>query len=97
MTVHHLVLLELKDELSATQEAEVFAKLDGLLRQIPGVMDVKAGKNFTNRAPNVTHATLVTMKDKETLSGYGPHPKHVEVQGILKPYLKSLSVVDFET
>lgn len=96
MTIHHLVLLDL-NELSTAQEVEVFAKFDGLLRQIPGVIDFKIGRNFTNRAPNVTHAAIVTMKDKESLAGYGPHPKHVEVQGILKLYVKSMSVVDFET
>ena len=96
MTVHHMVMLELDGGLSDTQATEMFAKTGALLRQIPGVVDVKSGRNFTTRAPNVTHATIVTMKDKQALAGYGPHPKHVEVQAILKPHLKSLSVVDFE-
>lgn len=96
MTIHHLVLLEL-NELSAALEAEVFVRLDGLLRQIPGVIDVKTGRNFSDRTPNISRALVVTMKDKQSLAGYGPHPKHVEGQGILKPYVKSLSVVDFET
>ena len=97
MSVHHVVLLELRHELSAAQETEMFVKIAGLLKQIPGVTDIKAGKNFTERAPNVTHAVIVTMKDKEALAGYGPHPKHVAVQAILKPHRKSLLVADFET
>ena len=97
MTVHHLVLLDLDGGLSDAQAAELFERSAGLLKQIPGVMDVKSGKNFTSRAPNVTHGLIVTMKDKDTLAGYGPHPKHVEVQGMLKPHLKNISVVDFET
>ena len=96
MTILHLVLFDLKDEFSGTLEAELFAKTDALLKQIPGVIDIKSGRNFTTRAPNVTHASVMTMKDKESLAGYGPHPKHVEVQGMLKPYLKGLSVVDIE-
>lgn len=96
MTIHHIVLLEFNDKLSDAQELEMFVRIDGLLRQIPGVIEVKGGKNFTDRAPNVSRAVIVTLKNKEALSGYGPHPKHIEAQGILKPYLKSLSVVDFE-
>ncbi|MSQ70136.1 MAG: Dabb family protein [Betaproteobacteria bacterium] len=96
MTILHLVLFDLKDEFSGALEAELFAKTDALLKQIPGVIDIKSGRNFSTRAPNVTHASVMTMKDKESLAGYGPHPNHVEVQGMLKPYLKGLSVVDIE-
>jgi Stress responsive A/B Barrel Domain len=59
-------------------------------------MDVKAGSNFTDRAPNITHGTLVTLKDKQALAGYGPHPNRVEVLGMLKPHLKSIMAVDVE-
>lgn len=97
MTVHHMVLLDLDAGLSDVQATEMFGKIAGLLKQVPGVVDVKSGKNFTTRAPNVTHAVIVTLKDKQALAGYGPHPKHVEVQGILKPHLKNISVVDIET
>ncbi len=96
MTVHHMVWLELDGGLSDAQATEMFGKVAGLLKQIPGVMEVKAGRNFTARAPNITHATLVTLKDKQALAGYGPHPKHVEVQGLLKPHLKNIMVVDFD-
>jgi hypothetical protein len=94
MTVHHMVWLELDAGLSDAQVTEMFDKVAALLKQIPGVLDVKAGRNFTDRAPNITHATLVTLKDKQSLAGYGPHPKHVEAQGLLKPHVKQLLVVD---
>lgn len=55
------------------------------------------GQELASRASNVTHAAIVTLKDRQSLAGYGPHPNHVEVQQILKPHLKSLSVVDIET
>ncbi len=96
MTVLHLVLLEMKEELSNDLAAELFAKTDAMLKQIPGVIDVKSGRNFTTRSPNVTHASIMTMKDKETLANYRPHPIHVEVQGMLKPYLIRASVGDIE-
>ena len=96
MTILHVVLLEMKDELSTDLAAELFAKVDAMLKQIPGVIDVKTGRNFTTRSPNVTHASIMTMKDKETLANYRPHPIHVEAQGMLKPYLKGSTVADIE-
>ncbi|MEO8923949.1 MAG: Dabb family protein [Caldimonas sp.] len=97
MTVHHMVLLEFDDKLSDAGVGQMFGAIDRLLKQIPGVMDVQWGRNFASRASNVTHAAIVTLKDRQSLAGYGPHPNHVEVQQILKPRLKSLSVVDIET
>ncbi len=97
MTVHHMVLLELDGKLSDAGVGQMFGAIDRLLKQIPGVMDVQWGRNFASRASNVTHAAIVTLKDRQSLAGYGPHPNHVEVQQILKPHLKSFSVVDIET
>jgi hypothetical protein len=91
-----MVLLEMKDELTADMAVELFAKTDAMLRQIPGVIDVKTAKNFSTRSPQVTHASLMTMKDKETLANYRPHPIHVQAQGMLKPYLKGSTVADIE-
>ncbi len=96
MTVLHVVLLEMKPELTADLAAELFAKTDAMLKQIPGVIEVKSGRNFTTRSPHITHASIMTMKDKETLANYRPHPIHVEVQGMLKPYLKAATVGDIE-
>lgn len=97
MTVHHIVLLEFDGELSDAGVEEMFEAIGGLLKQILGVMDVNWGRNFASRASNVTHAAIVTLKDRRSLAGYGPHPNHVEVQQMLKPHIKPLSVVDIET
>ena len=96
MTILHAVLLEMKPELTPDLATELFSKTDAMIKQIPGVIDVKSGRNFSDRTPNITHASVMTMKDKETLAKYRPHPIHVEVQGMLKPYLISASVADIE-
>ncbi len=97
MTVQHMVLLEFDGKLSDAAVGEMFGAIDGLLKQIPGVMDVQWGRNLAGRVSNVTHAAIVTLKDRQSLAGYGSHPNHVEAQQILKPHLMSLSVVDIET
>lgn len=92
-----MVLLEFDGKLSDPGVGQMFGAIVRLLKQIPGVVDVQWGRNFASRASSVTHAAIVTLKDRQSLAGYGPHPNHVEVQQILKPHLKSLSVVDIET
>ncbi len=96
MAVKHIVLFELHDSVTEADAEGMFGTIQQLLVNIPGVIDVSVGKNFTDRAPNVTHGAVVTLESKQALEGYGPHPNHVEVQGILKPNVKSVSAVDFE-
>ena len=55
-----------------------------------------SGKDFSGRAGYFTHSVIVTMRDKDVLADYGPHPAHKEVQGILGPIVKTLWVIDFE-
>lgn len=96
MTVKHIVLIQLNQDVDEQAAQGLFSAISPLLQQIPGVLDVSAGENFTNRAPEVSHAMVVTLESKGALEGYGPHPKHVEVQGIMKPLIKSVSAVDIE-
>lgn len=60
-------------------------------------LEVKSGKNFTDRAGSFSYAIIVTLQDKDTLSGYGPHPAHQEVTKTLGGLTENLIAVDFET
>ncbi len=97
MSVEHIVLLEPNDGVSDEQMAEALAAAAGLKDKVPGVLAVKFGKNFTDRAGNITHAANVTLADKQALAGYGPHPAHQAVAKILGGLAKNLMVVDFQS
>ena len=96
MTVEHIVLIEPNEGVTETQMQEIMDGIRGLKGKIPGVLEVKIGGNFTDRAPGVTHAAVVTLSDKEALAGYGPHPAHKDVLDILLPATKNLTVADIE-
>lgn len=96
MSIQHIVLLELNDGVSDETAQGALTAIAGLKDKVPGILDIKTGKNFTDRAGNISHGAVVTLKDKDALAGYGPHPAHQEVVATLKQHVKNITVVDFE-
>ena len=96
MAIEHIVLVEKKDN-ATEEEMSAFIEAVGKLKgKIPGILEVKSGRNFTERSPH-THAVIVTMVDKNALAGYGPHPDHQEVANQLREVAKEWVIVDIET
>ncbi len=84
MAVEHMVWIKFHEGVSDRRIAEHLAALAGLKGRVPGVIDVKVGANFTDRANGCTHGLLVTLEDRAALEAYGPHPEHAKVAGPLK-------------
>ena len=59
--------------------AEHLANLSALPDDVPGIIDVRVGKNFTERAKGCTHGLIVTLHDPAGLKVYQDHPRHVAV------------------
>ena len=96
MAVKHLVLLELKDGVTDADVQEIMDGLYGLQGQIPSLLSVEVGRNFTDRAGNYDFAAVMTLEDKDALAGYGPHPAHQAAVGKLGAHADNLLVVDFK-
>lgn len=96
MTVQHIVMLEFNDGVDEDTRMNSLRAVEGLKDKIDGIERIESGKDFSGRAGEFTHAVIVTMRDREVLSAYGPHPAHKEVQGLLGPVVKTLWVIDFE-
>ena len=96
MTVQHIVMIEFNDGVAEDAKIAALKSVEGLKGKINGVEKVESGKDFSGRAGDFTHSVIVTMRDKDVLAAYGPHPEHKAVQGILGPIVKTLWVVDFE-
>ena len=95
MTIEHIVLLEKKDDATDEQTQAALSGIRSLEEKIPGVLEVKISNNITDRAP-YSHGAIITMRDRETLAGYGPHPAHQQVLQLLQPVAANLVVVDIE-
>ena len=96
MTVQHIVMLEFNDGVDEDARMAALKEVEGLKGKIDGIEAISSGKDFSGRAGAFTHAVIVTMRDKDVLAEYGPHPAHKEVQAVLGPIVKTLWVIDYE-
>ena len=98
--VKHVILWQLKDELSAEQKnavkAEIKKGLDGLAGKVPGLVEIKVNINGlpTSNADLMLDSTLESF---EALKGYAVHPAHVAVaDGVVRPNTKQRVCLDYE-
>lgn len=98
--VKHIILWQLKDELSAEQKKEVKTGikegLEGLKGQIPGLVDIHVQTECL-ASSNAEVMLDSTFEDEASLKGYAVHPAHVAVaDGRVRPYTKARVCMDFE-
>ena len=98
--VKHVILWQLKDELSdaekAVIKAEAKAGLEALAGKIPGLVNIQVNVNGlpTSNADMMLDTTFETA---EALKGYSTHPAHVAVANAkVRPYYKNRVCLDYE-
>lgn len=98
--VKHIILWKLREDIPAEELASVKQGikegLEGLVGQVPGLLDVHV---YTNGLPtsNVDVMLDSTLESFEALKGYAVHPAHVAVaDGKVRPYTCQRSCLDFE-
>ena len=102
--VKHVILWQLKDELSDTEKAAVKAGikagikagLEGLAGQIPGLVEIHVNINALPSS-NADLMLDTTFESAEALKGYSTHPAHVAVANSkVRPYYKNRVCLDYE-
>ncbi|MBR1614205.1 MAG: Dabb family protein [Treponema sp.] len=98
--VRHVILWQLKDEISGS-EKEIVKKgikegLEGLKGKIEGLVEIKVNENpLPSSNADVMLDSLFESAD--ALKNYSTHPAHVEVaNGKVRPYTKARTCMDFE-
>ena len=98
--VKHIILWQLKDELSDEEKKNVVAGikegLEGLKGVVPGLLEIKVQ---TEKLASSNADVLLdsTLESEEALKGYAVHPAHVEVADTkVRPYTKSRVCMDYE-
>lgn len=98
--VKHIILWQLKDELSDTEKQSVMAGikegLEGLKGQIEGLVEIQVNMNglASSNADVMLDSTFV---DEAALKAYAVHPAHVAVaDGKVRPYTKTRMCLDYE-
>src|SRR6267142_5656488 len=77
--VEHVVLVWMKDPSDSAARQKIIAATK-TFKQIPGVIDARAGRAVPSTRPVVDSTfdigIVVTFKDRAALEAYGPHPIH---------------------
>ena len=98
--VKHIILWQLKDELSLEEKQEVKKGmkegLESLAGKIPGLVEIKVQTEGL-ASSNAEVMLDSTFEDEASLKGYAVHPEHVAVaDGKVRPYTKTRMCLDFE-
>ncbi len=98
--VKHMILWQLKDELSTeekeTVKAGIKAGLEGLQGQIPGLLEIKV-RTECLASSNTDVMLDSTFADEASLKGYAVHPSHVQVADTkVRPFTKFRACMDYE-
>ncbi len=98
--VKHIIIWNLKDELSESEKTErkqlIKKGLESLKGVIDGLLDIKV---ITDLLPSSTGDLMLdsTFESAEALKNYSSHPAHQAVaNSTVRPFTKSRSCVDFE-
>ncbi len=98
--VKHVILWQLKDELSAEEKVRVKKGikegLEDLAGKIPGLVDISVQIEGL-ASSNVDVMLDSSFTDEASLKGYAIHPEHVAVaDGKVRPYTKTRACMDYE-
>ena len=98
--IEHLVLFKFKPEVGDNEMNEITAAIQGLKSQIPGIVQITCGKNFSARAQGHQFGLVARFVDKAALELYSNHPAHLAVVETLnfrryQPRMESVTVVDY--
>ena len=97
--VYHVVLVDLKDDVTPAQVEELITVGKALLLQIPGVLEVGMGKKALEDRPihikDYDVALCVKWENIETGKAYGPHILHQTLLKLYKQLFAGLKIIDF--
>ena len=95
--VEHMVLMRWKEGVDPERIAEAFEALRALKDQIPGILELTCGENFSDRAKAFQAGLYVRFRDRAALAEYLPHPAHQRVvQELITPIREDAIIVDID-
>ncbi|CAN5294223.1 hypothetical protein BH24ACT19_BH24ACT19_20550 [soil metagenome] len=94
--VDHLVLFTVKGDARAEDVEDLLASLKGLKKEIPDVIDLSVGENFSERSQGYTHGLFARFRTVDDLRSYISHPEHLAVVEKLDALTTGRLVVDYD-
>lgn len=98
--VKHIILWQLKDELTEQQKKEIKLGIKEGLESLPGKIEgLKCVKVYTEGMASSNADVLLysVFENEQALKNYSTHPEHVKVaDGKVRPFTKTRLCLDFE-
>ena len=94
--VDHLVFFAARDEAAKEDLDDLVSSIRNLKNEIPSVVDLSVGEDFTGRSGDYTHGMFVRFEDTAGLQEYMEHPAHLAVVEKLNAHTTGRIVVDYE-
>lgn len=97
--LRHVVLMAFKPESGEEGVRRVEQAFREMVPQISEIVDYEWGTNVSieGKAQGFTHCFLLTFRDEAGRNAYLPHPAHVALGHVLRPYLDKVLVIDYWT
>ena len=93
--IKRISLFKLKNR-SEKQIQEVADKLRSMQGNIPSLMNMEVGINFSKSDEAYDVLMIATFKNKEALLTYSKDPFHLKVKSFVEQHYKNRAVVDYE-
>lgn len=88
--IEHIVLFKFNEETTEEQKTEAARRLRHLKQELPNILDIQAGQNFSTRGQGYSMALTVRFPTKEDLAFYTPSKEHQAVVS----YIKEIGMID---
>jgi hypothetical protein len=94
--VHHLVWFKLKDGITDAEKTQLRAGLEGMISQIPQIIELSCGEDFSGRSRGYAWGLYVKFASREDGQIYDKHPVHQEFIANHKHLWTDVQALDFE-
>ena len=93
----HIVLLKFKEDTTEEAIKDLENGLLNLHKDIPEIISLTTGENFSDRGQGFQRGLVVRLKNKADLEVYSKHPSHQElVTTKIKPAISDIIAIDYE-
>ena len=94
--IEHVVLFRVAEGTPAEQTEAMMRGLKSLETEIPQVLSLSCGPNFSDRGDGFTHGLVVRFESAEALETYLEHPRHQQtVQEFVLPIAERIVICDY--
>ena len=94
--VDHLVLFAVSNDAASEDVEDLLSSIRALRSNIPNVLDLSVGEDFSGRAGGYTHGLFVRFRTADDLRAYLDHPDHHDVVEKLDKLTTGRLVADYD-